>query len=504
MVRNMKNWTEEFKNLLTDDEVLEKYRRTKYFPLLEGRPEALFCPERKREILQIIKFAQKNKVPIIPYSSEWDFFGSSLALEGGIIIDLRNLKQIEKVRECFDGMSADIEPGVSFRELDEYLTKYNLRSLQPLRVPADTSILSTYYGRNPVLEANKYGYHQDWMILTYQMAISKGIFIGMGSEGLEAGGDPGDYPFSPRADLGRMFLAGLGSFGILSRVTVKLKYRPERYNFLYAECNSLEPLLEKMRQICLRTEAGQIVLIADPSTLTGYIAGSKQEYSEMKEKLPNWMGIIGIAGDDAQIDVEKADLLEVADRVSLNLTEQAPITSIDEILQKEFRVSENIGKYFDFAPHLRIEFYTTAGNLERIRSKMDNFLKSVKVPEENIGFMMNSLEMGRTYFCEYDLYYETRPEKIDPSDLLLLGELNLRDLYEQSYKNLITANAVINVPRNKIIAKLIYPRVPHYYEMMRILKYCMDPNNIMHPSIIFSGEGGIDPKTVQIPKEVTQ
>jgi hypothetical protein len=49
---------------------------------------------------------------------------------------------------------------------------------------------------------------------------------------------------------------------------------------------------------------------------------------------------------------------------------------------------------------------------------------------------------------------------------------------------------------------LLYPKFPNYYEMMRVLKYCMDPNNIMHPSIIFAGQGGIDPKTIQIKKEV--
>ena len=500
----MADWTKKFENLITDDKILSKFRLNKFFPLIESKPDAVFVPEKKRDILKIIKFAQKNKIPLIPYSSEWDFHGSTTALKGGIIVDLRRLSRIEKVRECFDGMSADLEPGVTFRKLNEELMYYNLRSLLPLRLPADCSVLSTYYGRNPLLEANKYGYHQDWMILTYQMAISKGIFVGMGSEGLETGGEPGDYPYSPRADLGRMFLGSIGAFGIVSRATVKLKYRPEKYEFLFTSGNNLIEILMKLRKITISTDAGQTVLIADPKILASYLAKSRQEYSDFRDKLADWTGIIAIAGNDEYIEVEKADLLEAANRVGLQLLGEESYPHITKLLRAEFRVPENVGRCFDFAPHLRIEFYTTAGKLEKIRAIMNEFFKSIKLPEDNIGFIANSLEMGRTYFCEYDIYYDPPAEKIDPAALPTIGEKNLHDLYEECYKTLINANAVINVPRNIITAQLLYPRVSNYYEMMRVLKYCLDPNNIMHPSIIFGGQGGIDPKTIQIAKEVTQ
>ena len=497
-------WKQEFENLVTDEEVLEKFRTNKYFPLLRGNPEAVYIPEKKKDILKLIKFAQKKKIPLIPVSSLFDFHGSTIPLQGGIIVDLRKLKEIEKVRECFNGMSADIEPGVTFKELNEKLSSLNMRALLPLRMPAEHSALSTYYGRNPLLEANKYGYHQDWMILTYQLAISKGHFIGMGSEGLETGGEPGDYPYSPRADLGRMFLGALGAFGIITRVSAKLKFKPARYEFLYATQDDLNSLVPKFRDITRFTDAAQTALIADPKVLSSYLAKSQQNYSNFKEKLPNWTGILAIAGDDDYINVEKADLFDKASRVGLHLTEDPPISNISEILRSEFQNAENVGKSFDFAPHLRIEFYTTAGRLPKIMAKMNEFYKHAKVEDQNIGFLINSLEMGRSFFCEYDLYYEAPPERIDPASLPNSGNLSLRELYDQSYKTLIESNAIINVPRNSIVARLVYPQIQEYYEMMRVLKFCVDPTNIMHPSMLFSGEGGIEPKTLQIPKEVSE
>ncbi len=500
----MVSWITQFEGLMTEDEVLNEFRHDKFFPLLEGKPEATFVPKKKRELLSLIKFASKEKIPLVPVSSEWDFHGSSLALNGGIVIDLRKLKQIEKIRECFDGMSADVEPGVTFRELNEKLSSSDLRAMLPLRMPADASVLSTYYGKNPLLEANKYGYHQDWMILTYQIAISKGHFIGIGSEGLETGGDPGDYPYSARSDLGRMFLGGIGTFGIISRVTVKLKYKPRRYEILYARSENLIELISKLRKVTQSTDAGQTALIADPKLLAGYLTKSKQNYLKFVNELSSWTGIVSIAGNDEWIEVEKADLFDAASKEGLLFTEDPPVSNISEILRDVFQTSDNVGKNFDFAPHLRIEFYTTTGNLEKLRGEMKKFFKSKRIPEEKIGFMTNSLEMGRTLFCEYDLFYEGAPEKINSTDLPNLGELNLYEAYEQSYKTLIEADAVINVPRNSITSQLIYPKVPNYYEMMRVLKYCLDPNNIMHPSIIFAGKGGIDPKTIQISQEASQ
>ncbi|MHA1385729.1 MAG: FAD-binding protein, partial [Candidatus Helarchaeota archaeon] len=364
--------------------------------------------------------ANKNAIPITPYSSVWDFHGSTIT-NGGCIVDLRNLKTIEKVRDPFNGMSIDLEPGVTFEQANEILKPKGYRVILPLRLPADASILSTYYGRNPLLEANKYGYHQDWMILTYQMAIAKGKLIGMGSEGLETGGEPGDYPWSPRSDLGRMFLGAIGAYGIITRITAKMKYRPEKYEFIYATSENITDLLPKFRKLTLTTDAGQTALIADAKVLATYLASTKQEYDNFKQNLPTWTGIIALAGNDEYINVEKQDLKDAATEAGIKISEQELLTGITKKLQNEFRTSKNVGTSFDFAPHLRIEFYTTHKRVPKIRSKMDEFFKTQNIDEEHIGFLLNSLEMGRTYFCEYDIYYNLPSDKIDPTALPNIG-----------------------------------------------------------------------------------
>jgi len=374
------------------------------------------------------------------------------------------------------------------------LVEYNLRSILPLRIPAGASVLSTYYGKHPLLETNKYGYQQDWMLLTYQMAIHKGHFIGTGSEGLETGGESGAFPFSPRTDLGRMFLGALGSYGIVSRGTCRLKYRPEKYEFLYSESNDIEELISNTREISLKSEAAQTVLISDSKILAGYLAETKSQYSNFIEKLPMWTAVLAIAGDDGFIKVEREDLIEAGNEVNFKISEEGYFENMSEILEEQFVSANNVGDSFEFNPYLRIEFYTTVNKIARIRDNVGNFLRSSNIDEqEEIGFMVNSIEFGRTYYCEYDIFHGLT--NIRPDSLPIMGNLNLLELYKNILEIIIKSGGVINVPRNKIISDILYKQesLKRYYDTLRIIKYCLDPTNIMHPSIIFGGEGGIKP-----------
>jgi len=67
----------EIEGLITDEDSLDEFRINKLFPLMESKPEAVFKPSDKKDILKLIDFAKKNNTALIPLSSTWDFFGSA-------------------------------------------------------------------------------------------------------------------------------------------------------------------------------------------------------------------------------------------------------------------------------------------------------------------------------------------------------------------------------------------------------------------------------------------
>ncbi len=497
----MKEWINKIENsyikdnLTTSDESLSNFRRNKYCPIFEGKPDAVFTPSTKEELIELIKIANKNNFPLVPFSSKWDFHGSSIPVLGGCVVDLRKLNKIEMIRgTALDGMSIDVEPGVTFTQANEALKNSSMRLILPLRLPSETSVVSAYYGRNAVLEANKYGHDQDWLILTYQIALAKkNYLLGIGSEGLETGGKPGDYPFSPRTDLGRVLLGAIGAFGILTRATSKIKYRPEKLTFLYASSDKVEDLIQKTREVTLHTDAGEVCFFANNRVLASYLANLKQAYDSFVEKLPSYTCVLVLAGNDDLIAVEKQDIFEYSQKCGLKVSDVEPVNGITKTLLNEFRDLKNIGVSFEFTPHIRVEFYSTAKCMIKIRAGMSDFFNKVKIDCSKVGFCANTIEMGRSYYCEYDLYYDALKD-LSSKNLPMIGSLNLKDLYEQSYKRVIELGGIVNIPRNTITQKLIYPTNPDYYELLRVIKYSVDPNNIMHPSSIFNGEGGVNPK----------
>jgi hypothetical protein len=481
-----------FDGIVIEDKVVNEFRGNRYFPLVESRPDAVFKPQKRDDITEIIKFATKNKIPLIPVSSKWDFNGSTTASQGGIIVDLRGLNHVDAIHEPFEGMNADIEPGVTFEQLNGEARKRGLRALLPLRMPSGASVLSTYYGKNPILESNKHGYHQDWLLLTYQLAIHDGHFIGVGSEGLETSSVPGECPFSPRADIGRMFLGALGAYGIVGRGTCKLKKCAEKMDFLFATGDEPDDLIAKTRDVTLSTEAAQSVLVATPKILAGYLASTKDARSRFITKLPPWTMIISISGGANSIGIERDDLIDAAASHGLALSGAEPVQDMSGIIAKEFADAHNIGDSFDLDPSIRVEFYTTAGKIPRIRKAVKALLKESGVDEgENIGFLASSIELGRTYYCEYDIFHGSAA--VDPKSLPNIGKLGLRDLYAKMYQIVMQNGGEINVPRNQIVSELVYKqeKLRDLYESLRVVKYCMDPDNVMHPSIIFNNQGGV-------------
>ncbi|MBD3404972.1 MAG: FAD-binding protein [Candidatus Lokiarchaeota archaeon] len=488
----MNEWRKDLGNFLAEEQVLNKFQINRFFPLIEGQAQAVVQPTDRSEISSIVKIASKHKLALVPVSSSYDFHGSTLSSQQSIIIDMSQLNGTISINKSFDGMSVDIEPGLTFRKLNKSLEEDGFRVITPIRMPADTSVLSTYYGRYPLLEANRHGYEQDWMLLTYMFTNTDGEMVATGSDGLETGTPQGDCPFSPRMDVGRLILGGMGAFGIVSQASCKMKYRLNEYEFLFCESDNLQKLVQDTRKMTLSTEAAQSVLLLDNKMLAGLAASSIETYDKLTNNLPKWNAIFALGGESDLIEVERKDLEEAAADHNLSLSRDAPTTGLEVMLKEEFTKPTSAINHFEYDPHVRVEYYSTAGRLSSVRGAVTEYLQSVGVNEdEQIGFLMNSIELGRTYFCEYDIFYGER--NIQPDNLPMIGEVDLLQLYRGMYQTVMDNGGIINVPRNSIVSELVYKRteLQPYYQSLRRLKGVMDPQNILHPSMLFNGEGGI-------------
>ncbi len=66
---------------------------------IAGLPDFITWPETVEQISEILKLANKEKIPIIPYGEGSGVVGGAIAIYGGIIIDMKKFNKILKIND---------------------------------------------------------------------------------------------------------------------------------------------------------------------------------------------------------------------------------------------------------------------------------------------------------------------------------------------------------------------------------------------------------------------
>lgn len=112
--------------VLTDDLDLMYYSYDSSFltKLQPAAPDAVVFPRSTEDVQKITKFAWDNEINIIPRGAGTGETGGCIAIEGGIILEMSNWKDIEEIDA--GNMQVIVRPGVIHSDLNDELAKFNL------------------------------------------------------------------------------------------------------------------------------------------------------------------------------------------------------------------------------------------------------------------------------------------------------------------------------------------------------------------------------------------
>ena len=80
-------------NFSDDPTVLKKYASD--FSLVPpGAPSYVAKPKNAEEVSNIIRFANEHSIPVVPVSSAVHFNGATIPKQGGIVLDLTQMKKV--------------------------------------------------------------------------------------------------------------------------------------------------------------------------------------------------------------------------------------------------------------------------------------------------------------------------------------------------------------------------------------------------------------------------
>jgi D-lactate dehydrogenase (cytochrome) len=177
------------------------------------KPDVVVFAQSEDEVQAVVKIAAALKVPVIAFGTGSSLEGHVNAPYGGISIDLSGMKQIIAVNP--EDLDCTIEPGVTRKELNDYLKSYGL--FFPIDPGADASLGGMVATRASGTNAVRYGTMKDNVIaLDAVMANGEVIRTARRAKKTSAG-----------YDLTRLLVGSEGTLGIATKITLKLSGLPE-------------------------------------------------------------------------------------------------------------------------------------------------------------------------------------------------------------------------------------------------------------------------------------
>lgn len=104
---------------------------------INDRPDAVVQPVDTAELIKLVAVAREHKVPLVPRGSGTSGYGGAVPTSGGIVVDFVRMKKIVRIDAA--AQTATVEPGITWQELDEALSKQDFAlRVYPTSAPAST------------------------------------------------------------------------------------------------------------------------------------------------------------------------------------------------------------------------------------------------------------------------------------------------------------------------------------------------------------------------------
>lgn len=178
-------------------------------------PDYAVSPRTTEQIQEIVRLANREKIPVVPLGGGLSLAGLAVPIKGGIVLDLKRMDTIIEVNER--ARYAVLECGVSQGQLTSYLEKHypHLTHSEPGAPPTATIAGNiAIHGQGDL--AQPYGFSSD-MVNGLEVILPTGEACRFGSCAIGASW----FTHHPLPDVG-LFLGWAGTTGIITKVSIRL------------------------------------------------------------------------------------------------------------------------------------------------------------------------------------------------------------------------------------------------------------------------------------------
>jgi len=263
---------------------------------LAGRPLAVVAPADADDVVALVRWARRTRVPLVPRGGGTSLDGESVPRDGSVVVDLSGWDRLLEVDR--EGLWARVGPGIVNRELTRALLPYGL-----FFPPNPGSWTSSTIGGNVGTNASgmrsfRYGPTRAW-VREVEAVLGTGARVHLGSRVAKRSVGP---------DLLQLFIGSEGTLGIATEVTVRLAKLPAVRHAVVVPLPEDVPLAPLATRLALLPASGlSAIEYLDEASAAALV-------ERRPGKLPSGVSLLllEVEGEDADDAARKLERLHAA------------------------------------------------------------------------------------------------------------------------------------------------------------------------------------------------
>mgnify|MGYP004649266193 FL=1 len=212
LLKKLKEIIPDKKRIVTHD-IPEKYL-SDTLGRLKGEAAALVFPQSTEEVSKILKYAHKHDIPVTPRGAGTNLVGSTVPVDGGIILDFSHMDKVLELDE--NTMTITVQPGLLLQDLQKYVEE------RGLFYPPDPGEKASSVGGNISTNAGgmravKYGVTRDYVRGLEVVTADGSVLTAGGKNVKDASG----------LSLKNLYIGSEGTLAVITKCILKLIPKPE-------------------------------------------------------------------------------------------------------------------------------------------------------------------------------------------------------------------------------------------------------------------------------------
>ena len=243
-------------NIITDSEGIYAYSfDCAHIPFNKQYPKVVVFPQNTQQVSDILKFANKKRIPVIPRGAATNHAGGCNPVKGGIILHFSKMNNILEINN--QDLTCKVQPGVVVGDLQSALKAIGLF------FPPDPSNLAvSTIGGGIALSSGgprafKYGTFKDY-VLDLEVVMADGNIIRTGAPTVK---NVTGY------NLTQLMVGSEGTLGIVTEATLRLIPAPETSNVMLVYFETIENAVDAVSGIINNHLTPSVIDLIDKKTV---------------------------------------------------------------------------------------------------------------------------------------------------------------------------------------------------------------------------------------------